>query len=144
MTIEIIPDKCMLFVYGTLMSTYKNNYILTNSKSIFVGNAQTMEKYTMYVMGHLDGYNNGKGVPFVNKYISSSYIYGELWEITSNTLIEIDKLEGHPGWYIRENISIQFGNNIINAYIYFNNNVDDNSYYKADVKIANSGNFNIQ
>ena len=144
MSIENKPDKCMLFVYGTLMNDYKNNHILKDSKSIFVGYTNTIDKYSMYVMGHLDGYNDGKGVPFVNKSKSSSYIYGELWKVTNDTLLEIDKLEGHPGWYIRENISIQLGNNIINAYIYFNNNVDDNSYYKDDVKFVNSGNFNIQ
>lgn len=145
MSIENRPEKNMLFVYGTLMNNYKNNYILTNSnKSIFKGCTKTMDKYSMFVMGNADGYNNGKGVPFVNKSISTSHIYGEVWEINNDTLIEIDKLEGHPGWYTRENIDVIIDNNIINVYIYINNNVDNIGYYKDDVKLVNSGNFNIQ
>ena len=46
------------------------------------------------------------GIPFVFKGDAVSHIYGELYRVDELTLKMIDRLEGHPSWYRREEIEV--------------------------------------
>jgi len=100
--------KQNLFTYGTLMKGYSNHYPLKRAE--WVGSAKTLEKYSLYE----------SGIPFVFKGEAVSHIYGELYRVDELTLKIIDRLEGHPEWYRREEIQIvtDSGNNVT-AWLYF-------------------------
>lgn len=61
-----------------------------------------------------------RGIPFVIKNESISYIYGELYQVDAMTLMRLDRLEGHPGWYCREEVEIvSESEQIVLAWLYF-------------------------
>jgi gamma-glutamylaminecyclotransferase len=98
-----------IFVYGTLMSGFGNNRLLSDSK--FIGNATTKEKYTM----------RSRGIPFVNEHKETSKIHGEVYKVNKSTLSSLDSLEGHPRWYYRKEIDLDMEDGSeITAEIYFN------------------------
>ena len=100
--------KTVQFVYGTLKKKFHNHYLLESSK--YLGNGHTKSKYALYE----------SGIPFVIKNEQVSFIYGELYEIIDKTLKQLDKLEGHPVWYCREQVEIitETGKSIL-AWLYF-------------------------
>lgn len=100
----------LIFVYGTLKRGHGNNRLLANSQ--FIGNAVTIDHYTMFK----------RGIPFVNKDIPSYPIHGEVFEVDDQTLNELDALENHPRWYQRTPISVNIegAEAPITAEIYFN------------------------
>jgi len=62
-----------------------------------------------------------QGIPFVLKGDPVSYIHGELYDIDAVTLKQLDRLEGHPDWYCREQVEIiSATNQTITAWLYFN------------------------
>ena len=86
--------KSKVFVYGTLLSGQGNNHFLRNATKIC--DATTEQKYRMYTNG---GYpmivrdHDGKG----------GVIQGEVWEVDSETLKSLDRLEGtSSGMYLRD------------------------------------------
>lgn len=80
-----------VFVYGTLKLGYGNNQLLQGST--FVGQARTLKPFWMLSTG-------GFPVVFDDKRIYP--VSGELWEVTEQTLLRLDRLEGHPTWYCRK------------------------------------------
>ena len=97
-----------VFVYGTLKYGLHNHYLLGDSK--FIANAKTKERYSLYA----------NGIPYVVKTESTSYISGEVYEIDNITLNQLDRLEGHPNWYVREEILVVLdNNNDLKVWIYF-------------------------
>ena len=86
--------KHYLFTYGTLKKGFSNHHLLEGAQ--FLGPAKTLEKYSMYE----------SGIPFVFKGEAVSHIYGELYRVDELTLKKVDRLEGHPGWYRREEIQV--------------------------------------
>ena len=100
----------LVFVYGTLRKGCHNNYLLNSS--LFIGNAKTVEKYTMYT----------DTIPYVNDKIKTSNIFGEIYKVTSGDLLQLDQLEGHPNWYERKKRLCKTKNGqLIYAWIYINN-----------------------
>jgi gamma-glutamylaminecyclotransferase len=98
-----------LFVYGTLKRNFSNHHLLKDSK--FLGTGRTKEKYAMYE----------SGIPFVVKNEPVSSIYGELYQVDDATLQRLDRLEGHPDWYCREQVElITATEQTVTAWIYFN------------------------
>lgn len=99
----------ILFVYGTLKRTFSNNYLLESAK--YLGTGHTKNKFALYV----------SGIPFVIKNEQVSVIYGELYQVDELTLHRLDKLEGHPGWYCREETEIipESSDQTITAWLYF-------------------------
>lgn len=104
--------KCnLLFVYGTLMKGYHNNYFLKNEKYIATGH--TKEPY----------YICAASIPFVFEEIKDVNIKGELYELKhAETLRYLDFLEGHPHMYKRKIISIMIKGYEQKAWIYFYQN----------------------
>jgi gamma-glutamylaminecyclotransferase len=97
----------LLFVYGTLMSGFGNNRLL--SESFFVGKAETIGEYSLYA----------SGIPYVYPDKPTSKIKGELWEVTPQQLPRIDQLEGHPRWYNRQLIDVMCNDTLYKAWLYF-------------------------
>ena len=93
--------KCpFVFVYGTLKEGFGNHTVLGESK--LVGYARTKKQHK-----------------FANSYIPFAFIEeddnggieGEVYKINDElTLRDIDYLEGHPNFYKREIIDVQFIN----------------------------------
>ena len=98
----------LLFTYGTLKKGYFNNRLLSGAE--FLGTGKTVEKYAMYE----------SGIPFVIKGEVVSHIYGELYRIDTQTLKIIDRLEGHPDWYRREEVGVVTEEGeVVSAWLYF-------------------------
>lgn len=97
-----------LFVYGTLKRGFGNHDLLSESR--FLGKAVTKDKYALYE----------SGIPFVFKYQPVSRIKGEVYEVSNDTLTNIDALEGHPYWYRREKVPVILEDGReMEAWIYF-------------------------
>ena len=109
-------DNSFIFAYGTLMKGLGNHRLLEGQK--FIANAITSEKYAMFF----------SAVPFVNPNYSRNHILGEVWEVSPEALILLDKLEGHPDWYVRTPIKVNYSNGETGpeiAEIYFNRVISD-------------------
>ena len=98
-----------LFVYGTLRQGQCNHhYFLDRSK--FLGMAKTKKRYALY----------GHGIPVLSRAVSISQVTGEVYSIDDATLLNLDRLEGHPDMYKREQaeVVLQDGTEL-SAWIYF-------------------------
>lgn len=127
-----------VFVYGTLKRGKHNNYLMSNSKYLGVG--VTKRKYAMYE----------HGIPYVSQKTQTTEIVGELYEVDRHTLKSLDMLEGHPDWYVRQEVEVLFiQDHIANfseddiqvktAWIYFNEQIPKNAI-ENETGIFESGN----
>ena len=101
------PDHTLLFVYGTLKRDYSNHALLAAAH--FVGEAATTEMYGFYLGP--DEYAPGEPkIPYLlanpKAGDAAVQVRGELWEVDSITLTQLDELEGHPDWYQRKKITV--------------------------------------
>ena len=97
-----------VFVYGTLRKGLAWHSLIKNSE--FIGEAKTKDKYCLYA----------ENIPFLFKDEEVSKIKGEVYEVDELTLKNLDKLEGHPNWYYREEVSIILNTEKeIIAWVYF-------------------------
>ena len=83
-----------IFVYGTLKKGGKNHFFLQDSKFI---RYETLKGYSIYDIKH--------GFPLMFKTEENSKVYGEVYEIDSDTLMRIDGLENEGRFYERVNDS---------------------------------------
>ena len=122
-----------LFVYGTLMEGKGNHHLLEGCEK--VGRAHTAAKYAMF----------SAGIPFVNPTEEISTIAGEVYDIPNEEILkEIDRLEGHPDWYIRRACEVvldDFTSDVLSADIYFNNLVSSKPDSVVDAICILSGDF---
>tara|TARA_R110000744_G_scaffold161885_1_gene278462 strand:- start:758 stop:1159 length:402 start_codon:yes stop_codon:yes gene_type:complete len=105
-----------VFVYGTLKSGFSNNILL--SQSTLLGPGVTENLYAMYE----------DGIPYVSKSSEQSQISGEVYMVDSQSLDNLDLLEGHPRWYKREKTKISYFNvdgelTTDDAWLYFNEHI---------------------
>lgn len=124
-----------LFVYGTLMKGFGNHHLLETSE--FIGLARTCEKYAMFAAGF----------PFVNPTLHRTVISGEVYLIeTEEALLRLDRLEGHPDYYVRTEIDVELIDDLnkLRASIYFNSSVDDKDLPLGYHVHIPSGNFRDQ
>lgn len=110
----------LVFVYGTLKQGFSNHGLLKQSK--LIGVAQTKEKFVMY----------SSGIPYVSKRFKSSYISGEVYSVSNDTMYNLDILECHPEWYVRSKTSVEVidkkGKVItVDAWLYFNEHIPQNA-----------------
>lgn len=87
-------DKFRVMVYGSLRKGFGNSYLLKDST--FVGMVNTRPNYTMVSLGAFPG--------LIRK--GDTIVIGELYEVDAPTLERLDRLEGHPNWYVREEIDV--------------------------------------
>lgn len=95
-----------VFVYGTLKKGYSNHRLLQTSE--YIGNGK-IEGYEIYDLGFYPGI-----VPGDRK----DEVYGEVYEITEETLVHLDRLEGEGFLYIREVVEVEMDGGSVEASIY--------------------------
>ena len=99
-----VGQQVYVMVYGSLLSSLHNHHLLASHKSDFIGNVKTVQVYYMCS-------TNGGNFPYLTKIPViqdqlPSCIVGELYMVTSDCLTSLDRLEGHPNWYRREEINV--------------------------------------
>ena len=101
--------KKLLFVYGTLRQGQGNHRLIQRCE--FIGMAATVRAYTM----------KASGIPFVLKDPPRTHIRGEVYRLDTRELSSVDRLEGHPRNYRREEIPVLIdGQDFpVSAWIYF-------------------------
>jgi len=87
-----------VFVYGTLLTGMSNHELLSGAKRI-AKQARTEREFDMYDLGSFPGLVRG-GI---------NAVVGEVYEVDSDTLESMDRLEGHPHFYHRTNIVLADG-----------------------------------
>jgi gamma-glutamylcyclotransferase (GGCT)/AIG2-like uncharacterized protein YtfP len=131
----------LLFVYGTLRKGFINNYLLDSAT--FIGDGKTID--TFYMVGHLnfelDEFEDGRSPPrqLLFPYIFKDnlksgqelvHITGELYEVSNELCIEIDKHEGHPDIYKRTEIDVIVKNKLYSVAAYILESLE----IKAEIK----------
>jgi len=104
-----------VFVYGTLRKELGNHYLLQDS--VYLGTGSTLDNFVMLES------SIGRSIPYVVKVnqtnkVLSTIVEGEVYEVDDLTLANLDRLEGHPGWYKREYIDVVLDDEIVKAMIY--------------------------
>ena len=114
--------KQFIFVYGTLQEGCSNFRFLQDA--VQIGRAKTEERYIMRAEVSDSG---SVGIPFVGKSQAISTIHGEVYEVSPEQLLDVDRLEGccideqSRSWYHRELIDVRLNNgSCIQAWLYFN------------------------
>ena len=96
-----------VFVYGSLMRGLGNHRVLSeNGHARFVRRARTAALYSMIDLGSF---------PAVIEAGETSVV-GEIWEIDDRCLRALDRLEGNPGFYYRDEILLEDGEETVEAY----------------------------
>jgi gamma-glutamylaminecyclotransferase len=106
---EVVQDN-LIAVYGTLKRGYGNYYnYLSSSK--FIGKGNTKDKYPLII----------SGLPYlINKKGEGYNVQVDVFKVTDSKLNDLDRLEGHPNWYRREQVEIKVKGVVLNCWIYFN------------------------
>jgi gamma-glutamylcyclotransferase (GGCT)/AIG2-like uncharacterized protein YtfP len=86
----------LVFVYGTLRTGLRNHHLLSKEKLV-------CPKSNTESLGRLLVFYDRPFLLFDEKKYT---IRGELYRVSSTTLGLLDKLEGHPRWYIRTHCRI--------------------------------------
>lgn len=103
-----MEKKHLVFVYGTLRQNHSNHHLMRDA--YFYGIGRTCDKYTMYIKA---------GYPFVTSIEASYPITGELYAVDDDTLVVLDKIEGHPRYYTRRAITVNVEGVEYDAWMYF-------------------------
>jgi gamma-glutamylaminecyclotransferase len=120
---EIEPAKSdveLVAVYGTLKSGGSNNHYLSEAE--YIDDVTTVDPYRLCVAG----------LPFLveGPDMRGDNVEMELYAVDSETLTDLDRLEGHPNWYRRETIEVTDGTSTLYAYVYtVDESYDDGEYY---------------
>lgn len=85
-----------VFVYGTLRRGFGNHeYLLSHAPLV---EEIDLRGYEMWA-------GQGGGIPVIRSSSdASSLVHGEVYEVDERTLQGLDRLEGHPDWYVRTEI----------------------------------------
>jgi gamma-glutamylaminecyclotransferase len=102
--------KVYLFAYGSMKRGFKNHGRLINDS--FIGNATTLDKYIMHPT---ISYN----FPYALESVAKWNLIGELYELSSADIKDIDIFEGTPNHYYRKEIEVLCEKKIYNSFIYF-------------------------
>lgn len=109
-----------VLVYGTLISSSRNNYRLDDAA--FVGDGVTEDK--RFVMG-------GMGIPYVFDRAGMDDpdglwggIIGEVYDLSAckdqlYTMISLDDLEGYPHGYDRQVVTVELDGRKVQAWMYY-------------------------
>jgi gamma-glutamylcyclotransferase (GGCT)/AIG2-like uncharacterized protein YtfP len=89
-----------IFVYGTLKRGQLRANVLADTNSKFLGEAKTAAEFTLF--------DTLRGYPAL-LHRGDTSVKGELYEVTAETLAELDLIEGHPNLYKRERLKLADG-----------------------------------
>jgi len=116
-----------VFVYGTLKKGFGNHRLLDHGKAQFISEGTTNDKYTMlyYVF------------PFVSRTMTpKTTIEGEVYEVDDKTFTRLDRLEGYPDFYDREQVLVDTPNGKVKVWMYF-----CDKPYQQYLEISKTGKF---
>ena len=99
-----------VFVYGTLKTDHWNNHVLHHGKATLAGVGQTVPKYLLFdggfpKMSHLPSHAPADVLAKLTPLLG--HVRGEVWRIDDESLMNCDRLEGHPKFYCREKIGVR-------------------------------------
>lgn len=112
----------LVFVYGSLKRGFGNDWLLRQGKAEFMGEAVTEESaFDMYSLG---------GFPGVVRIATPNgcKIAGELYSVDDATRANLDRLEGHPNHYKREQVLVRTDNQPAYAWIYIHQRPERGSH----------------
>lgn len=107
---NVLRDN-LVAVYGTLKKNHSNyHHYLKGSK--YLGNGKTKDKYPLII----------EGLPYVLKEKGKGKnVNVDVFKVSNSTLDSLDKLEGHPNWYFREEVEIKMNKGkTLKCWLYFN------------------------
>uniref|UniRef100_A0A0B6YAY5 Gamma-glutamylcyclotransferase family protein n=1 Tax=Arion vulgaris TaxID=1028688 RepID=A0A0B6YAY5_9EUPU len=100
-----MAKRHMVFLYGTLKSGQPNFRVLSDPKTgaaKLLGNGLTVKRYPMVITPQ---YLFPFLLPVEGK---GEHIEGEVYEVNEVKLKRLDEFEGHPDFYVREQVPIAF------------------------------------
>ena len=104
----MMERKHLVFVYGTLRIAHSNHHLLKDAYSYGVGSTES--SYSMYLIS---------GYPYVTSSETRYPIVGELYAVDDDTLETLDRMEGHPRYYVRRETAVIVGEEHYVAWMYF-------------------------
>ena len=102
----------LLFVYGTLMRGFSNHGLLQQVGGEFIGTGYTKTRFPLVV----------DGLPYLLRLAGQGHhVEGEIWRVgTPEGWAALDRLEGHPDFYVRVPLDIDGRDGAIyRAWVYF-------------------------
>ena len=113
-------NNVLLFTYGTMRYGVYNHNRIKHLKASYVGHTQTCEPFVMM------GKKEPRQIPYVTRVENDDsrrglerFIRGECYLINKRTLDRVDRAEGHPHYYYREDCHVRLDNGkIMKAVIY--------------------------
>jgi gamma-glutamylcyclotransferase (GGCT)/AIG2-like uncharacterized protein YtfP len=87
--------KARVFVYGTLLAGEPNHRLLARARRVC--EASTGEGFALFDLGAFPGMVRAR---------EASVVVGEVYEVDGPTLEALDRLEGHPRFYERTEITL--------------------------------------
>jgi len=101
-------DHFLLFVYGTLMRGGVRHRLLAGQR--FLGEARTLPRYALFDLGEYPGmvWRDGDG----------RVVFGELYDVATRLLPELDAEEGAPKLFRREPVELEGRDGPVFAYLY--------------------------
>lgn len=104
-----VLQENLVAVYGTLKKGYSNyrNYL---TKATHVGTGKTKDRYPLIV----------QGLPYlIEQKGKGTNVSIDLFKVSDDTFRSLDRLEGHPDWYIRKEIPVVVNGRTYIAWVYF-------------------------
>jgi gamma-glutamylcyclotransferase (GGCT)/AIG2-like uncharacterized protein YtfP len=98
-----------IFVYGTLKRGHLRAPVL--AQQTFIEEVKTLPQYKLFDLGDFPG---------LMQVENGNAIIGELYEVDETCLKRLDRIEGHPTLYKRDNINLANGEEAV-AYFWQGN-----------------------
>ena len=98
----------LIFVYGSLRHGHVNHALLRDAH--YHGTGATEQRFAMYLVC---------GYPYVTSTEARYPIVGELYTVDFYTLDILDKMEGHPHYYVRRETPVIINDERVLAWMYF-------------------------
>ena len=100
-----------VFEYGSLMKGMSGHVYLAQSE--FLGKTQTKDKFVLVVESTM---------PYLSVRKRTYRVRGELYQVSIETMLKLDKLHGDTKWYTRHKIKVlsPVSGKIVEVWAYFN------------------------
>lgn len=92
-----IPSSLPVFVYGTMRRGQRLHQVLARATPL--GLARTAAAYNLFDLEAFPAMTEG----------GSTTVTGELWQADKGTMMVIDAIEGHPEFFVRQEIELADG-----------------------------------
>jgi gamma-glutamylcyclotransferase (GGCT)/AIG2-like uncharacterized protein YtfP len=92
-----VEPRTQVFVYGTLLAGESNHRYLAHAR--LITETKTVAAFRLYDLGPYPGLVE----------VGSDAVLGEVYDVDEPTLATLDRLEGHPRFYVRKSIVLESG-----------------------------------